>query len=91
MPPESELERACSVADARLGVADSVGWPGAGFAGIAAYLAWDSWLVAFAIGIAAYVLATHKYKKEHAAAWDAYERATQTGKYFKPHNDRSGV
>lgn len=87
MSTESELETNCRIADAKLGVAESLGWSTATFAALAGYLYSNSWLAALGIGVVAYVLATHWFKKEHALAWDAYERATGTGKYYRSGSD----
>jgi hypothetical protein len=81
MDAELELQHRSEVADARLGVAEDLGWAIAAFGGIAAYLKWDSWLLSIAIAIAFYILAIFKYRKDAAKAEDAYYRVAKLGKY----------
>lgn len=76
-----ELERRCQIADARLGVAEEIGWAAASFAGLAAWLHWQAWWGGLGVAIAVYILAIWRYSQESKASWDAYERATRTGKY----------
>lgn len=78
----SELERQCQIDDARLGVAEELGWGTATFAGIAAWLYWQSFFLALGIAVVVYVLAISRYNKASKASWDAYEKATKTGKYL---------
>lgn len=80
---ENQLQRRCEISDARLGVAENMGWATALFALLAAYLYWGSWVVAFASGVAVYCTAVYQYGKQRKHAWDEYERATKTGKYYQ--------
>ncbi len=71
------------LADAKLGVAEDLGWVTAGFGAVAMYLLLESWLAAIGTFIAIYWLATYRYRRAERAATGAYERATGTGKYRK--------
>ena len=85
MQSEPELERACQIAGARLGVAEELRWPLAMSAAINAQVFSNSWLVAVGIAIAVYILTARWYDKDYESAWDQYEKATKTGKYYVPH------
>jgi hypothetical protein len=84
MKTESELEWLCKIAEAKLGVAETLRFPIAGFAGLLAYSVWDSWPIALGIAIILVFLVPHQFSKEYDRAWDAYERATGTGKHYRP-------
>ena len=84
MPSESELEIACKVAGAKLGVAEQLRWPLAMLGAATAYGYSQSWLVAIGVFAAVYWLATYPYNKEYEAAWEQYEKATGPGKYYVP-------
>jgi len=84
MPTESELDIACKVAGAKLGVAEQMRWPLAMLAAAATYGYAHSWLVAIGVWVVAYWLATYPYNKEYEVAWDQFEKATGTGKYYVP-------
>ncbi len=75
------VEHRMELADAKLGVAEDLGWVAAGFAAVAMYLLLESWLAAIGAFVLIYVVATYKYRKDDKAATDAHERATGTGKY----------
>ena len=77
-----DLERKSEIADAELGVAEDIGWGTAGFAAMAAYLKWNSWLITILVGVSVYLLAVFSYYKKSNQANDAYQRATKTGKYY---------
>jgi arginine exporter protein ArgO len=75
------IEHRSELADAKLGVAEDLGWVAAGFAAVAIYLILDSWMAGIITFVGVYFLATFRYRKEVRAATDAYEKATGTGKY----------
>ncbi len=75
------VEHRMELADAKLRVAEDLGWVTAGFGAVAMYLLLESWLAAIGAFVLIYVVATYKYRKAEKAATDAYERATGTGKY----------
>ena len=81
MTLKSDLQHQSEVADARLGVAEELGWAVAIFAGVSVYLKWDSWLFALAVAIGAYLLAVYRYRRRAAQAEDKYFRAAGLGKY----------
>jgi len=74
------IKHRSELADAKLGVAQDVGWVAAGFAAVAIYLLLDSWLAGIGAFVGIYMAATFRYRKEVRAATDAYEKATGTGK-----------
>ncbi len=83
---ENDLEaihHRMELADAKLGVAEDLGWVTAGFGAVAMYLLLESWLAAIGASALIYVVAIYKYRKDEKAATDAYERATGTGNYRK--------
>lgn len=84
VPNESDLDIACKVAGAKLGVAEEMRWPLAILGAAAAYGYSQSWLVAIGVWVAVYWVATYPYNKEYEEAWDQYEKATGTGKYYAP-------
>jgi hypothetical protein len=59
----AQLQRQSDLADAKLGVAEDLGWFAAFGWGSAAYLYFDSWLGAFAVGAVYYWFGTRPYKK----------------------------
>ena len=81
MSTEPELQAASELADAKLGVAEELGWPLALLVATSAHLAWSSWLLAVPLAGAGYYLATYKYRRESARAEDQYYKAAGLGKY----------
>jgi small-conductance mechanosensitive channel len=81
---ESELEVRCKIAEARLGVAEKLRIPMASLAGLLAFSYLNSWFIAVVVIIAVMLVVPYWYTKEYDKAWDEYERATGTGKYYKP-------
>ena len=81
MATESDLQQLSELADARLSVAEDLGWPLAALAATTVYLKWESLLVSFGIAVASYVLATMKYRRDAAQAEDEYFRIGGLGKY----------
>lgn len=79
-----ELERRAEIELEKLGVAEDLGWGVALFAAFAAYLKWHSWWLAAAVVFGGYFLVTYHYRKRENAASDTYQRASGTGKYYRP-------
>jgi type II secretory pathway component PulF len=80
---ESQLRIASELADARLGVAEELGWSIAFLVATAAHLAWGSWLLTIGLAIAGYFLATYRYRRDSALAEDRYYRFAGLGKYLR--------
>lgn len=78
-----ELQRHSELADAKLGVAEELGWIIAILAGVSSYLKLQSWLAGVAVAAVAYFLVTYRYRQQAAAAEDAYFRAAGLGKYSR--------
>lgn len=77
-----ELEHQSKLADAKLGVAEELGWIIAAFAAIAAYLKWESWLVTAAVAVGMYLITTYRYRKRATIAEDQFFHVAGLGKYF---------
>ena len=71
-----EIENRMELADAKLGVAEELGFAAAGFAALWVYVLSDSVLLAIGAFAFLYLAAKYKYKQEVKAAEDAFERAT---------------
>lgn len=80
MDIDEELQHKSEIADARLGVAEELGWPIAFLAGVAVHFQWGSWIAAIAAAIMAYWLATYRYRRSAAKAEDSYFRQAGLGK-----------
>lgn len=80
--PENEFELRSMLADAKLSVAERLGWSCAlvGLAGIFSYS--GSWWISIIAAVIFYILATYQYKREATFAEDAYHRHAGLGKYF---------
>ncbi|MCZ8254460.1 MAG: hypothetical protein O9327_02110 [Polaromonas sp.] len=84
MTPIEELEVASREADARLGVAEDMGWAIAGLSAGILHFLFGNW---FAVGIGfvvVYVGVTHPYRKRSKVAETAYYREAKLGPFFKP-------
>lgn len=81
---ESELEIRQRIAAAKLEVAEQWCWAVAMLTGAVVQLKWDIWWLSTIVGIAVFFLVPYTYDKDYEAASDKYERATGTGKYYKP-------
>lgn len=81
MSTDEELEHRSAIADARLGVAEHLGWTIAFLVGLAVYLRWNTWIGAVAAAAVAYWLATFEYRRAARKAEDAYFRQAGLGKY----------
>ncbi len=77
----SELQQQSQLADARLGVAEELGWVIAILAAAVVQLQWQNWLFTTPAGVVAYVLVVLRYRKQAATAEDRYFRAERLGKY----------
>lgn len=75
------LEIDSKLADARLDVAEELGWPVAVLAGVAVYLFLGNWwLPVLAVPIT-YFGVTYRYRRNAELAEDKYFRAAGLGKY----------
>ena len=83
MLPTDDLERASQLADARLQVAEELGWPLAALAATAAHLMWGSWLLTLAVVALTYFGVTFNYRRLSQRAEDAHYRAAGLGKYHR--------
>ena len=81
MDKVEELQHESELADARLGVAEELGWAIAFLAGLVVYLKWDTWMGGIATGVGAYWLATFQYRRAAAKSEDEYFREAKLGKY----------
>ncbi|MEN2672701.1 hypothetical protein [Herbaspirillum huttiense] len=87
--PESELELKSMLADARLKVAEHMGWSCAILAFIALDLWKDSWIISLLGGGVTYYFSTFEFSREAKKAEDAYHREAKRGKYYKPEEDET--
>jgi hypothetical protein len=76
-------ERACDIADARLGVIEEARWVIAVLLSACVYLRWDTWLGAILIFWIPIFLLPYGYSKDSDAAHDSLDRMEGTGKYSK--------
>lgn len=84
MDEVERLERLSAIADARLGVAEELGWFIASLLAVIVYLKMDSsWLAALVAFVGSYYVATYGYRRNAAKAEDAYFRAGDLGKYSR--------
>ena len=77
------LRLRCDIADARCGVAEELGWPFSLVSALAMYFKWQSLLLAVGVAVVVYYLSVHRYQKARDAAWDKYERVTNTGRFYR--------
>lgn len=87
-----ELQVRTRIVSAELALVERVRW---GIAVLSAlYLesaAFQSWPVPIGIGIAVFILLPYWHRKRYNEAWDAYEKATGTGKFAKPEAGSEGA
>lgn len=76
-------ERACDIADARLGIVEDLRWSIAFLVSCCVYLLWHSWIAAILIYWVPFFLLPYQVAKESDAAHDRLERLEGTGKYSK--------
>jgi len=81
MSTEHDLQVASELADAKLGVAEELGWPLALLVATSAHLAWSSWVLTVVLAGAGYYLSTFRYRRESARAEDRYYKVAGLGKY----------
>ena len=81
MNTELDLKNASDLADAKLQVAEELGWPIALLLGATSHLYLSNWLLTIPAAVAGYLFATYKYRRESAVAEDQYYRAAGLGKY----------
>jgi len=86
MATETDLQQLSELADARLSVAENLGWPLAALAATSVYLKWESWLLALCVAVVSYMLTTMKYRRDAAKAEDEYFRIAGLGKYAAQEN-----
>ena len=93
LDPVLQLNIRSQLADAKLGVAENLSWPLAGFAATTTYLAFESWLLGAGVFACLYILATLKYRRDSAASEDEYHRAAGLGRYYvaKQANDGAEI
>lgn len=86
-----ELKVRTRVADAELQLIERLRW---GIAVLSAmYLeaaVYDSWTWPAVIGIAVFAGCNFFHRRRYDAAWDAYEKATGTGKFAPQEDDAKG-
>jgi hypothetical protein len=87
MKTDAELELRFRIAEAKLGVAEQLRIPIAGLAGVLAYSSWDSWFIALGIVVALFFLVPYGFSKEYDRASAEWEKATGTGKYYRPKDE----
>jgi 4-hydroxybenzoate polyprenyltransferase len=80
--PENEFELRSMLADAKLSVAERLGWSCA-LVGLPSLVALSgSWWISIIAAVVIYIVATYQYKKDASVAEDAYHRHAGLGKYF---------
>lgn len=87
-----ELQVRTRIVSAELALVERVRW---GVAVLSAlYLeaaAFQSWPIPIGIGIAVLLVLPHWHRKRYNEAWDAYEKATGTGKFAKPEAEQDAA
>lgn len=81
MSDQLELQHQSELADARLSVAENLGWSMSILGATVAQLMWGNWFLTVPILVAVYFLVTLKYRREAAKAEDTYYRVAGLGKY----------
>lgn len=79
-----ELEAASDEADAKLGVAEELGWGMAALSACLLYVLYGSWLASLGGFVATYYAATYKYRRDAKIAETAYYQASNRGPFYKP-------
>lgn len=81
MPLSEELEQRSIIADAKLEVAESLGWSSAFISLPGVYYLSESWVITI-IGFGlVYYLSTYKYRRDANFAEDAFHKEMGIGKY----------
>lgn len=76
-----ELQHQSEIADARLEVAEDLGWIIGILCAIATHLKWDNWFLNITLIFVVYFLVTYRYRQIAAKAQDDYYRVAHLGKY----------
>jgi hypothetical protein len=77
-----QLEMNSKLEDARLDVAEELGWPVAILAGVAAYMYFHNWWIPLIAVPITYYAVTYRYRRCAELAEDKYFQAAGLGKYF---------
>ena len=85
MSTELEFEHRSQIADAKLGVAEDLGWLVAILFAVVVHQKWESWLFTIMAAIVSYISAIYKYRKDSLKAEDEYYQIANLGKYAKQH------
>lgn len=83
MTPEQELQHLSEIADARLDVAEELGWVVGVLAAFVVQMKWDTWVGAIVTVLVVYLIVTLPYRRRAAKAEDAYFKAAHLGKYSR--------
>ncbi len=81
MSDQLELQHQSELADARLSVAENLGWPMSILAATGVQCMWQNWLLTILTLVVVYFMITFKYRREAEKAEDAHYRASSLGKY----------
>lgn len=79
--PEDEVELSSMLADAKLGVAESLAWSCALVSLPGTYAFSQSWILAVVCAGMVSLLATYRYRREANAAEDCFYRRAGRGRY----------
>lgn len=82
-----QLEINSKLEDARLDVAEKLGWPFAILAGVTSYLYSHNWWIPLITVPITYYAVTYRYRRSAAIAEDKYFQAAGLGKYHNTIND----
>lgn len=82
MDAETQAQKRCEIATAKLLVAENLRLLVAIPWAYAIYVEFESGIASIVIGIVTFSLVTYWYEKEYDAANDEYDRLTGTGKYW---------
>lgn len=77
-----QLEINSKLEDARLDVAEELGWPFAILTCVTAYLYFDNWWIPVISVPATYYSVTYRYRRRAEVAEDKYFQVAGLGKYF---------
>lgn len=80
--PENELELRSMLAEAKLSVAEKLGWSCALLSLPWLYDLIDSWWLSLLAATGIYILATFQYKRDASVAEEAYHRHVGLGRFF---------
>ncbi len=83
MDIELELKHRSEISDAKLGVAEDLGYLLAGLLAALVHQQWDNWLYTFITAIASYIACIYSYRKSALQAEDDYLKTARLGKYSR--------